>query len=109
MKLTAKLKFAAVVSILLPVNLACQFGKPDLKVQVPTAETARDEALSKSVRDKLLADNKADLSAVKVISNEGKVYLTGTVRNLDARQQAVKLAWEVPGVQSVINTLEVEK
>ena len=109
MDVTVKLKFAAAVSILVAVNLACQFGKPDLKVQVPTAETAHDEALSKSVRAKLLADKKADLSAVKVISNDGKVYLTGTVRNLDARQQAVKLAWEVPGVQSVINTLQVEK
>jgi len=28
---------------------------------------------------------------------------------LEARQQAIKLAWEVPGVQSVVNTLEVEK
>src|ERR1044071_9404303 len=106
MNLSAKVKFAAALSILVPVNFACQLGKPDLKVDVPTTETARDEALSRSVRDKLLADKKADLSAIKVISNDGKVYLTGTVRNLDARQQAVKIAWEVPGVQSVINTLE---
>jgi osmotically-inducible protein OsmY len=31
------------------------------------------------------------------------------VKSLDARQQAIKLAWEVRGVQSVVNTLEVEK
>jgi osmotically-inducible protein OsmY len=37
------------------------------------------------------------------------VYLTGTVASLDARQQAVKIAWNVPGVQSVVNALEVQK
>jgi osmotically-inducible protein OsmY len=27
---------------------------------------------------------------------------------LDARQQAVKIAWNAPGVQSVINALKVQ-
>jgi osmotically-inducible protein OsmY len=30
------------------------------------------------------------------------------VKSLDARQQAIKIAWEVRGVQSVISRLEVE-
>jgi osmotically-inducible protein OsmY len=31
------------------------------------------------------------------------------VKSLDARQQAIKIAWNAPGVQSVINALEVQK
>jgi len=59
-------------------------------------------------RDGLLADRKIDLSGVKVVSNSGTVYLSGVVKSLDARQQAIKLAWEVRGVQSVVNSLEVQ-
>ena len=70
-------------------------------------ETLQDQALSKSVRDRLLADKKVDLSGIKVVSNSGTVYLSGVVNSLDARQQAIKLAWEVRGVQSVVNSLEV--
>jgi osmotically-inducible protein OsmY len=78
-------------------------------VDIPTAETPQDEALSKSVLDRLLANKKADLSEIKVVSNDGKVYLSGTVKSLDARQQALKIAWESPGVRSVVNSLEVRK
>jgi len=28
---------------------------------------------------------------------------------LDAREHAIKIAWEVSGVKSVVNSLEVEK
>lgn len=78
-------------------------------VETPAVETAQDQALSKSVRDRLLAEKKVDLAGIKVVSNDGKVYLSGTVKSLDARDQAIKIAWEVRGVQSVVNTLEVEK
>lgn len=78
-------------------------------VVIPAVETPQDQALSKSVRDRLLADKKVDMSAVKVVSNSGTVYLSGVVQSLDARQQAIKLAWEVRGVQSVVNSLEVQK
>jgi osmotically-inducible protein OsmY len=61
------------------------------------------------VRDRLLANNKADFDSVKIVSSAGTVYLSGTVRSLEARQQAIKIAWDVRGVQSVVNRLEVEK
>ena len=78
-------------------------------MKIPTAETPQDEALSKSVQDRLLADKKVDLTGVKVMSSGGTVYLTGTVKSLDARQQAIKIAWDAPGVQSVVNALVVQK
>ena len=80
-----------------------------MTVEAPISETPQDAALSKSVRDRLLTDQKVDLSGVTVVSGAGTVFLSGTVKTLDARQQAIKMAWEVRGVQSVVNRLEVEK
>src|SRR5690242_8460374 len=98
-----------IVFFALPSIFCCQIVPSSTTVDIPAAETPKDEALSKSVLDRLLADKKADLSRIKVVSNNGKVYLTGTVKSLDAREQAIKIAWESPGVQSVVNGLAVEK
>jgi osmotically-inducible protein OsmY len=109
MKIAAPLRLAAALSIL-PFVVGCQTMRSEsITVPTPIVETPQDEVLSKSVRDRLLADKKVDLTGVKVVSNGGTVYLSGEVKSLDARQQAIKLAWEVRGVQSVVNTLEVEK
>lgn|SRR3989442_8381607 len=108
MKITAQLLLAIALSIV-PFVFGCQTMRGGATVEIPTAETPQDEALSKSVRDRLLADKKVDLTDVKVLSNGGTVYLSGTVKSLDARQQAIKMAWEVRGVQSVVNSLEVQK
>jgi osmotically-inducible protein OsmY len=107
MKIIAQRMLIATVAIL-PFVFGCQTMKSET-VHIPAAETPQDEALSKSVRDRLLADKKADLTDIKVVSNGGTVYLSGTVKSLDARQQAIKTAYEVRGVQSVVNSLEVEK
>lgn len=108
MKIAAQFMLAAALSAL-PFAFGCQTMTGDATVEIPTVETPQDQALSKSVRDRLLADKKVDLSGVKVVSNGGTVYLSGTVKSLDARQQAIKIAWEAAGVQSVVNSLEVEK
>jgi osmotically-inducible protein OsmY len=92
---------------MLPLSFGCQTMPSETSVAIPAVETAQDQALSRSVRDRLLADKKVDLSGIKVVSNSGTVYLSGVVHSLDARQQAIKLAWEVRGVQSVVNSLEV--
>src|SRR5215470_14265530 len=105
MKINPVLMLAGAMSIL-PVIFGCQFMRSDYTVQIPTAETPEDEALSKSVRDRLLADKKMDLTSVKVVSNGGKVYLSGPVKSLEARQEAIKIVWEVRGVQDVVNSLE---
>ena len=94
---------------ILPFALACQIMRSETAVKIPTAETPQDQALSKSVTDRLLADKKADLTGIKVVSSGGTVYLSGTVKSLEARQQAIKIAWDAPGVQSVVNALEVQK
>jgi len=98
-----------VVFLALTSVFGCQMVPSSATVDIPTAETPQDEVLSKSVLSRLLADKKADLGGIRVVSNNGKVYLSGTVKSLDARQQAIKIAWETPGVQSVVNGLEVQK
>jgi osmotically-inducible protein OsmY len=108
MKAAGRLALAAALSIL-PFVLGCQMMRSEATVQIPTAETPQDEALSKSVRNRLLANKKVDLTGVKVVSSGGTVYLTGTVESLDAREQAIKIAWNAPGVKSVVNTLVVQK
>ena len=99
----------AVVCLALSMIFGCQTTIPETRVKMPASETPQDEALSKSVRERLLSLKTADLNSIKVISSRGTVYLTGTVESLDARQQAIRIAWTVPGVQSVINALEVRK
>jgi osmotically-inducible protein OsmY len=107
MKITGQFMLAAALSIL-PFVFGCQMMRGDTTVEIPTVETPQDQALSKSVRDRLLADKKVDLTGVTVVSNGGTVYLSGIVKSLDARQQAITIAWEVRGVQSVVNSLEVQ-
>ncbi|MBM2804473.1 MAG: hypothetical protein HW419_2366 [Deltaproteobacteria bacterium] len=108
MKITPQFVLTAALSTL-PFAFGCQTMNGDTTVEIPTVETPQDQALSKSVRDRLLADKKVDLTGVKVVSNGGTIYLSGMVTSLDARQQAIKLAWEVRGVQSVVNSLDVQK
>jgi hypothetical protein len=98
--------FAFAVALLIPpFVLGWSDEKRSYRGNPDCANSAR-QALSKSVRDRLLADEKVDLTGVKVVSSSGTVYLSGTVQSLDARQQTVKIAWNAPGVQSVINALK---
>jgi osmotically-inducible protein OsmY len=99
----------AIVLLALMSVVGCQAKRSNATVDVPTGETPEDQALSKSVLNRLLADNKADLTGIRVVSNDGKVYLSGTVKSLDARQQAIKIVWESPGVRGVVNGLQVQK
>jgi hyperosmotically inducible protein len=99
----------AIVFSILPFVCACQTTKSEATVKVPTMENSQDEALSRSVREKLTNTSKLNLGTVNVVSSNGTVYLTGTVTSLDERQQAAKIAWNAPGVQTVINTLQVKK
>ncbi len=108
MKITRELAVAAAWSILSFV-FGCQTIRSEATLKIPIAESPQDEALSKSVRDRLLAVKTVNLSAVKVMSSGGTVYLAGTVTSLNARQQAVKVAWNAPDVQSVVNALEVQR
>ena len=108
MKVIKLLKLFVALS-LMPTIFGCQTTSDSITVEIPASETPKDAALSKSVRERLLSVNKAQFERVQVVSKDGTVYLSGPVPSLDARQDAIKRAWDVGGVQSVVNRLEVEK
>jgi osmotically-inducible protein OsmY len=72
-------------------------------------ESDKDAAISKAVKENFLKDKAVDLTSVKVKTTDGSVDLSGTVPSLDARERAVKIAWRVAGVRTVVNHLEVKK
>jgi osmotically-inducible protein OsmY len=72
-------------------------------------ESDKDAAISKAVKENFLKDKAVDLTRVDVKTTNGSVDLRGTVTSLEAREHAIKLAWRVAGVQSVVNHLVVQK
>ena len=71
---------------------------------VPPQDDLRVEA---EIKARLAARKDANLTRVGVASNRGIVRLTGTVESPDQRGQAEQIARGVPGVQRVVNSLEV--
>ncbi|MBN9542995.1 MAG: BON domain-containing protein [Alphaproteobacteria bacterium] len=58
--------------------------------------------------DLLRKDINSLFSRVNVKVSEGKVLLTGVVRNPEDRMEAVRIAWNQNGVREVINEIEVD-
>jgi hyperosmotically inducible protein len=46
---------------------------------------------------------------VDVDTNNGTVYLNGTVDSAEQKTKAEQLAWQAKGVKSVVNNLQVQK
>ena len=81
---------------------------PETPMSQPTGvETPQDAALGKTVKERLLAEKAVNLSRVIVETRKGTVYLSGLVPSLDARERALKIAWQVTGVQVVENHLQI--
>jgi osmotically-inducible protein OsmY len=95
---------AAKLLIIFSLVLGCQTITDMTRV-----ESDKDAAISKAVKDNFLKDKAVDLTRVNVKTTDGSVDLSGTVPSLEAREHAVKLAWRVAGVHSVVNHLEVKK
>ena len=72
-------------------------------------ESDKDAAISKAVKENFLKDKAVDLTSVNVKTTDGSVDLSVTVPSLEARDRAVKIAWQVTGVKAVVNHLQVKK
>jgi hyperosmotically inducible protein len=68
-----------------------------------------DASITASVKSKLVADKAANLTRVDVDTNNGTVYLNGTVESPEQKSRAEQLAWQASGVKSVVNNLQVQK
>jgi len=92
----------AVVVAILVLVVGCQTltGK--------SAGTNVDDAtVTASVKAKLVADKPANLTRVDVDTNQGTVYLNGTVDSSEQRARAEQLAWQSKGVRAIVNNLQV--
>jgi hyperosmotically inducible periplasmic protein len=65
--------------------------------------------ITASVKTKLVADKAVNLTRVDVDTNNGTVYLNGTVETTEQKARAEQLAGQASGVKAVVNNLQVQK
>ena len=75
---------------------------------VSPSELANDAFITQKVKIKLLADDSVHGLDIHVKTTKGVVYLTGSVRSLRERDQAIKLVREVGGVREVVSYIDVQ-
>ena len=56
-----------------------------------------------------MSDKASNLTRVDVDTNNGTVYLNGTVESPEQKSRAEQLAWQASGVKTVVNNLQVQK
>ena len=69
--------------------------------------TARDTALSAAIQELWFRTNFDMFSKLSSTVTEQRALLTGKVQDREMRVEAVKLAWQVQGINEVINEIEV--
>jgi len=72
-----------------------------------TVDPQDDLRVEAEIKARLAARKDANLTRVGVASNRGVVRLTGTVESTEQRAQAEQIARGVPGVQRIINSLDL--
>ena len=102
--MTVVLRNVAMLLVLVMTATACQSmtGRS-------TGTNIDDAGISAIVKSKLVADKAANLTRVDVDTNNGTVYLNGTVESPEQKSRAEQLAWQANGVRSVVNNLQVQK
>jgi hyperosmotically inducible protein len=91
------------VAVLFVVSLAgCQSmtGKT-------AGQNVDDATLTTRVKTKLVSEKAANLTRINVDTNNGIVYLNGTVTDVQQKAKAEDLARQTDGVKKVINNLQV--
>ena len=68
-----------------------------------------DATITASVKAKLVGEKASNLTRVDVDTNNGTVYLNGTVESAEQKSKAEQLAWQASGVKTVVNNLQVQK
>jgi len=102
--MTAVLRSVAMALVLVMAVAGCQ------SMTGKSAGTNVDDAgITASVKSKLVAEKASNLTRVDVDTNNGTVYLNGTVDSPEQKTRAEQLAWQAKGVKSVVNNLQVQK
>lgn len=66
-----------------------------------------DTAITAEIWQKFLTEDENLFRRIEIEVVEGEVLLAGTVENTDSELKAVELAWQVDGVNRVINEINV--
>lgn len=72
-----------------------------------TSRPLLPEAIKNQIREAFVRRARADAGQIKVEVKNGEVVLRGHVPSSRERDQAEETAWAMPGVESVVNKLEV--
>lgn len=104
MRMARSMRVVAAVLALVSILSGCRAlsGKT-------AGQTVDDATITASVKSKLVADKAANLTRVDVDTNNGTVYLNGTVENAEQKTRAEQLAWQATGVKNVVNNLQVQR
>jgi hyperosmotically inducible protein len=96
------LRSIAVVLVLVFALAGCQTmtGKS-------AGENVNNASITAAVKSKLAAEKVSTLTRIDVDTNQGTVYLNGTVESADMKTRAADLARQVSGVKDVVNNLKV--
>ena len=66
-----------------------------------------DVNIKTKLLDRFLKNDISLLTAVDISVNDGSVLMTGKIKTHDEKALATKLAWEIRGVNEVINELQI--
>jgi hyperosmotically inducible protein len=68
-----------------------------------------DATLTARVKTKLVSDKAANLTRIDVDTNNGIVYLNGSVQTTQQKAKAEDLARSTDGVKKVVNNLQISQ
>ena len=101
---TGVLRTVAAVLVLVALVTGCR------SMTGKSAGTNADDAtITASVKTKLVAEKASNLTRVDVDTNNGTVYLNGTVDTAEQKARAEQLARQAQGVKNVVNNLQLQK
>lgn len=69
--------------------------------------TVNDLRIKASISDKWFKYDLKTFTKLNLTVNQGRVLISGVVQNPDDRVEAVRLAWQVDGVDQVINEIRI--
>lgn len=70
-------------------------------------ETVSDLRIKAGISDKWFKYDLKMFSKLNLTVNQGRVLISGVVQNPDDRVEAIRLAWQIEGVEQVINEIRI--